>query len=64
MKKLVLLIIIAVAGSAITSCGPVRSYWGIESDYGYDGDHHKHHKKHKKHKKPKHHHHHHDDDDD
>lgn len=55
----------ATAASAVTACGTIRSYWGVESDYewgDYDHCHHKPHK-HKKHKKnkKKHHRHHHDD---
>ncbi|MDE6161791.1 MAG: hypothetical protein K2F77_09050 [Muribaculaceae bacterium] len=63
-----LVIAIAVIGisDALSACGPVHSYWGIGSEYEWDGGHHHHHKphKHKKHKKhKKHHHHHHDHDD-
>lgn len=63
-------VIMLSGGTALTSCGSMHSYWGVENDY-YSGDdyghHHKKHKKHKKYKKYKKHHkkhHHHDDDDD
>lgn len=62
-------LVILIAGSALTSsCGTLRTHWGMEHEYQYDfpdgGDHHRYkHKKHKDHKKHKHHKHHHDDDD-
>ncbi|MDE5988211.1 MAG: hypothetical protein K2H17_02320 [Duncaniella sp.] len=65
MLAYVLGLILALAGSALTSsCGTVRTHWGMEHEYQYDfpdgsGHHHKHKKpKHKKHKHHKHHHHH------
>lgn len=53
----------------LSSCGPVRSYWGVEGEYdlpyggegGYYYQQEHRHKKHKKHKKHKHHRHHDDD---
>ncbi len=58
----------------VSSCGTMRTHWGVEHEYNYDFDeghpyHGKHKppkppkppKKHKKHKKHKHHHHHDDD---
>ena len=68
-----LLVLCIFAGSsALSSCGSMRSYWGIDGNYDFDEGYHygKHkppkHKKYKKPKPPKHkkHHHHHDDDDD
>lgn len=61
--SLVGLLILAIA---LSSCGPTRSYWGVESEYNF-GDsyypdygrrpHKKHHKHHKKHhgRPPRHH---------
>lgn len=57
------LIISVVLPVALSSCGSVRTHWGIEGDYelpfGDDDYYRQKHKKHKKHKK----HRHHDDDD-
>ncbi len=73
MKRRKLLLILAIcaaflASSGLSSCGTIRSHWGIEHEYDFpDGDYyygkpHKKHKKHKKPKKPKHHKHHDHDD--
>ena len=69
-KSLILLLMfsIALGTPMLTSCGSMRSYWGIEGHHDFNDPHYGK-KKHKKHKKPKkhhkhHHHHHHDDDDD
>ena len=57
-------LLLAFVGSGLTSsCGTIRTHWGMEHEYQYDfpdGGSHKHHKvkKHKNQKK-----HHHDDDD-
>lgn len=64
-KMIALLIAVAVGiGSAVTvsSCGSMRGYCGVESEYNFDGHGHKHHKHHKapKHHKHRHHHGHHD----
>lgn len=66
-KKYVIWLIIAILGlgsTLLTSCGSMRSYWGVEGDYDFDDGYYYKHKKHKKHKKPKKHHHHHHDHDD
>ncbi|MDE6115003.1 MAG: hypothetical protein K2G49_08060 [Muribaculum sp.] len=58
-----LLAAILLAGTTgLTSCETLHGYWGVGSEYGYDGHHHYKHKKPKKHKHKKHKHHHHDDD--
>lgn len=55
-----------ITATALSSCGSIHTFGGIEHDYSYDFDGHHHHHKHKKakkhHKKHHHHHHHHDDD--
>lgn len=72
MKKLnyrhiltTLLLVVVTIGitNAFSSCGTMRSYWGVENEYDWgEGSHHHHHKhkKHKHRKKHKHHHHHND----
>lgn len=56
--KYLLAVCLVVSGCvAFGSCGRTRTYWGIENEYNYDGNHHKpKYGKHKKHKKNKHHH--------
>ncbi|WP_305248662.1 hypothetical protein [uncultured Muribaculum sp.] len=38
-KKYVIWLIIAILGlgsTSLTSCGSMRSYWGVEGDYDFD----------------------------
>ena len=46
-------VIMLSGGTALTSCGSMHSYWGVENDYYSGDDYGHHHKKHKKHKKYK-----------
>ncbi|MDE6491287.1 MAG: hypothetical protein K2L49_09045 [Muribaculaceae bacterium] len=63
-RKIIVGLIAAIIGAgsatAVSSCGSMRSYWGVESEYDFDDHHHKH-KHHKPPKHHKHHHHHHHD---
>lgn len=57
----VTLIISVILPAALSSCGSVRTHWGVEGDYelpfGDDDYYRPKHKKHRKHKKHKKHHH-------
>ena len=70
-KSIIILLVACVlaSGGVLSSCGSMRSYWGVEGNYDFDdgyyhGKKYKKHKKHKNHKYYKNHRHHHDDDDD
>ncbi len=58
---IVTLIISVILPAALSSCGSVRTHWGVEGDYelpfGDDDYYRPKHKKHRKHKKHKKHHH-------
>ncbi len=48
------LIVVFGCSVMLPGCGTIRSHWGVEHEYDFDGDyHHRYHKKHKKHKKDK-----------
>ncbi len=61
LTSLLIVILTTAITDILSSCGTMRSYWGVENEYNWNPDHHHHKKPKKKHKKHKHHKHHHDD---